>query len=75
MSQDVMKAVDDAIDENELTRDVIKSFTNASYLRHGSYDYAAGFMESAVISLIMQLPKAKRKEARKMFNDVFNKSC
>lgn len=72
MSQDL---IDHEIDESELTRDVIRNFTNASYLRHGSYDYAAGFMESAVISLIMQLPKAKRKEARKMFNDAFSKSC
>lgn len=72
MSQDLL---DRHLDESQLTRDVIRNFTNTSYYRHGSYDYAAGFMESAVISLIMQLPKAKREEARKMFNEAFSKSC
>jgi hypothetical protein len=68
-----MKSAEQKLDailaESEVTRDLLKDFIASSYNRYQSDSYAAGFLESMVVNLIMELPKAKRNEVRRIFKD------
>jgi uncharacterized iron-regulated protein len=42
------------------TRAVLKEFADVSKTKFGDYGYAAGYLESMIVDVIMELPKARR---------------
>ena len=64
MAKSAQQRLNEFFAENAETREALKMFTEASYARKGSHSYAAGYLESVVVELIGQLPKAKRQEYR-----------
>ena len=50
------------------TRDLLKEFVDASRENHGSYDYAAGYLESLMVDILMELPRARRQQFREQLN-------
>lgn len=73
MRKTAQQKLNDFWAESDETRAVIKAFQDASNDNYGSFSYAAGYLGEAVVNLIMQLPKAKREEARKEFADAAKK--
>lgn len=53
--------------ETDTTRAVLKEFGDACLKNFGSHSYAAGWLESVVVQLIMELPKKRREEMRQEF--------
>ena len=43
-------------------REAIKSFSDQSYEKYGSYSYAAGYYESTIAQLVAELPAHKQRE-------------
>jgi hypothetical protein len=50
--------------ESDATRKVMRQFSDAAHKNYGSYAYVAGYLESQVVSLIMELPKKRREAVR-----------
>lgn len=46
--------------EHKVTEDTVREFVQASRQAHEGYAHAAGYLESMVRELILQLPRAKR---------------
>lgn len=67
MAKSAQQRLNAFFDESDATRATIKAFSDAAYEAYGTHSYAAGYLESAITGLIMQLPKAKREEARRDF--------
>lgn len=65
MAKTAQQKLNEFYDECDLTRSVIKDFSNKSFEEKGSYAWAAGFFESVLVDAIMHLPKNKREEFRK----------
>ena len=59
------KTFNDIWTERELTRNSIKAFTDAAFANYGTHAYGAGYLESLLASVVMDLPKAKREQLRK----------
>lgn len=55
------------LDESDETRAVIKRFSDKTFKEKGSFSFAAGYFESVLADVIMQLPKAKREHYRNRF--------
>ena len=67
MAKSASQKFDEYLRESRETNDAINEFTKASYDNHGTYAYAAGYLESMIKEVILQLPKAKRAELRGRF--------
>lgn len=50
--------------ESDLTRKIVRDFSDRNYAKYDSYSFGAGFLGNMVTDLIMELPKAKREEYR-----------
>ena len=46
------------------TQDIVGSLINKSHHKYESYSFAAGYLQSMVTELIMELPKEKREYFR-----------
>ena len=46
--------------EREEIRDLIKQFVNETINKYSGYAYAAGYLESKLVEVVMALPKTKR---------------
>jgi hypothetical protein len=46
--------------EREEIRDLIKQFVAETRDKHNEYEYAAGYLESKLVEVVMALPKTKR---------------
>jgi len=56
------------------TRAVIKEFVDVAQEQHG-YGYAAGYLESVMVDIIMELPRARRDAFREQLsNKAYNLS-
>ena len=64
MSKSAQQKFNEFCNESSDTRNYVRAFVRASYDKHGSYGHAAGYLESLVGNLIMELPKSKRESAR-----------
>ena len=64
MRKSAQQKLNEFYSESADTRNYVHAFVQASYDKHGSYSHAAGYLESMVGSLIMELSKAKRESAR-----------
>ena len=64
MPKTAQQKMNEFFDECESTRKVIKDLNDRSYEEKGSYSYSAGFLESVLVSAIMELPKARREYFR-----------
>jgi hypothetical protein len=54
------------------TRAVIKEFVDVAQEKH-SFGYAAGYLESMMVDLIMELPRARREAVRaQLHNKAYN---
>jgi len=53
--------------ETDSTRAALKSFSDAVMENYGTLSYAAGYLESSLASVIMELPKKRRLELRAEF--------
>ena len=65
MAKSAQQKINEFFDESDVTRRTVKAFSDASYDNYGSHSYAAGYLESTIVSLIMQLPRAQREAARR----------
>lgn len=64
MAKSAQQKLEEFVNESVRTRKIINEFATASYERHRSFAHAAGFLESYVGSLVMELPKARREAVR-----------
>jgi hypothetical protein len=67
MAKSAAQKFDEYLNECRETSSAINEFTKASLDNYGNYAYAAGYLESMIKDLIIQLPKAKRAEIRNRF--------
>jgi phage-related tail protein len=67
MAKSAAQKWDEYLSESRETSSAINEFTKASFENYGNYAYAAGYLESMIKDLIIQLPKAKRAEVRDRF--------
>lgn len=51
------------------TRAVIKEFIDVSKDKYGTYGYSSGYLESLLVDVIMELPKARREAYRSQLNN------
>lgn len=68
MAKSATQKFDEYLNESRETSKAINDFTAAAYDNYGNYAYAAGYLESMIKEVILQLPKAKRAELRDRFN-------
>ena len=57
--------LDAMLAEFKETKEIVATFAKKSHEKYESYCYAAGYFESMVSELIMELPKEKREFFRK----------
>lgn len=55
------------LDESRETSDAVREFVDSAFENHGSFTYAAGYLEAVVKDLVPELPRAKRAEIREQF--------
>lgn len=68
MTKSAAQKWDEYLAECRETSAAINDFTVAAHENHGNYAYAAGYLESMIKEVILQLPKAKRVELRVRFS-------
>jgi hypothetical protein len=68
MAKNTAQKWDEYLNESRETSNAINDFTKAAYDNYGNYSYAAGYLESMIKEIILQLPKAKRAELRDRFS-------
>ena len=51
--------------ESKETYEIVTTLVNKSHHKYESYSFAAGYLQSMVAELIMELPKEKREYFRK----------
>ncbi len=54
--------------ESRATADAVRAFVNVSADNNSGYAYAAGALQSMIIDIISELPKARREELRERFD-------
>jgi len=54
-------------------KEVLRKFTDASYKNHGSYAYAAGYLESMAVQMLAFLNKREQKGFIDSMKDVAKK--
>jgi hypothetical protein len=64
MAKSAAEKMDLFLNECHGTRAVIKEFTDVSKAKYGDYGYAAGYLESMMVDVIMELPRARREAFR-----------
>ena len=67
MAKSAQQRFNEYLDEARSTRESIKEFQDAAYENYQSHSYAAGFLESKLVDVIMALPRAQREELRAVF--------
>ncbi len=67
MAKSAQQRLNEFMDESRETRIAMGQFQEAAYTAYGSHSYAAGFLESKLIEVIMELPKQRRAELREIF--------
>jgi hypothetical protein len=67
MAKSAQQRFTEYLDEARSTRESIKEFQDAAYENYRSHSYAAGFLESKLVDVIMSLPRAQREELRAVF--------
>lgn len=68
MRKSAMQKWNETCKEVAETRAAAKSFSDKKLAQYNSHSYAAGYLESLVVELIMQLPKAKRAQYRDLLS-------
>jgi uncharacterized iron-regulated protein len=64
MARSAAEKLQDFMNECHGTRAVIKEFTDVSRAKYGDFGYAAGYLESLMVDILMELPKKRREEFR-----------
>lgn len=67
MAKSAQERFNEFLNECGETRNSIKEFQDAAYENYRSHSYSAGFLESKLVDVIMELPKQKRAELRTLF--------
>jgi hypothetical protein len=50
------------------TRSLLREFVDVSYKKFGGHSYSSGYLESLVVDILMELPKARREEVREQLS-------
>jgi hypothetical protein len=69
MAKSAAEKMDDFLNECRGTRAVLKEFADISRAKYGDYGYAAGYLESMVVDILMELPKARRAAFREQLHN------
>jgi len=64
MAKSAAVKIEEFLNECHGTRAVLKEFNDVAKSRFGDYSYAAGYMESLMVDMLMELPKARREAFR-----------
>lgn len=64
MAKSAQQKFNEFLDESRETTDAVREMVDRSFDLNSNYAYAAGYLQSLVSELIMQMPKAKRAEYR-----------
>lgn len=73
MAKSAQQKLNEFFSESDETRAAVKAFTDAAFKNYEGYAYAAGWLESAFVQVVMQLPKAKREEIRREYAEMAKK--
>ena len=69
MAKSAQDKFNEFLAESRETSQAVGELMSASYNLYGNYAYAAGFLESMVKDLVAELPKARRAEVRRQFQE------
>ena len=69
MAKSAAEKLQDFMNECHGTRALLKEFVDVSKARSGDYGYAAGYLESMVVDILMELPKARRVAFREQLHN------
>jgi hypothetical protein len=64
MAKSAAVKIEEFLNECHGTRAVLKEFIDVSKARSGDYGYATGYLESLIVDVIMELPRARREAFR-----------
>lgn len=62
MAKSAAVKIEEFLNECHGTRAVVQEFAEVSRTKYGDYGYAAGYLQTLVSDLIMELPKKRRQE-------------
>ena len=61
--------IDLFLNECHGTRALLKEFVDVSREKYGTHGYATGYLESLMVDVIMELPKARREAIRSQLSN------
>ena len=64
MAKSAAVKIEEFLNECHGTRAVLKELAEVSRAKYGDYGYAAGYLESVLVDVIMELPRARREAFR-----------
>jgi hypothetical protein len=64
MAKSAQEKFNEYLAESRETSDAVREMVETSYDLNKTYGYAAGYLQSLVVDLISELPKARRAELR-----------
>ena len=67
MARSAQDKFNEFLAESRETSQAVSELTSASFEFYGNYAYATGFLESMIKDVIAELPKARRAEVRRQF--------
>lgn len=70
MAKSAQQKMNEFFSESDETRAVVKAFSDAAFKNYEGFGYAAGYLESAFVGVVMQLPKAKREAIRREYAEL-----
>ena len=69
MAKSAAEKIQDFLNECRGTRALLKEFVDVSRAKSGDYGYATGYLESMMVDILMELPKAKRQAFREQLHN------
>lgn len=69
MAKSAAEKLQDFMNECHGTRAVLKEFTDVTRAKYGDFGYAAGYLESLMVDILMELPKARRVAFREQLHN------
>ena len=69
MAKSAAVKIEEFLNECRGTRALLKEFVDVSRAKSGDYSYATGYLESLVVDILMELPRAKRQAFREQLHN------
>jgi hypothetical protein len=64
MAKSAAVKIEEFLNECHGTRALLKEFVDVSHAKFGTHGYSSGYLESLIVDVIMELPKARREAYR-----------